>query len=82
MTVTNGNRDCKTVDSTAVDGSQDPYAVLLEDKDASSADQAAPVLIEGEVNERRLVFGGSDTIETHRDALRLIGIDTVNSVSK
>jgi hypothetical protein len=64
----------KLVNSANTDGSKTPYAVLAEDADASSADAAAPLYLTGEFNENHLVFGGSDTVDTHRAALRALSI--------
>ncbi len=65
----------KHVDSTASDGSQNPDAILLEASiDATSADVTASVLVAGEVNENELTFGGYDTADDHRAALRDKGI--------
>jgi hypothetical protein len=64
----------KPVDSSKTDGSQSPYAVLAEGADASSADVAAPLFLTGEFDEDCLVFGGSDTVATHRKALRALSI--------
>lgn len=58
------------------DGRRTPYAVLLEDTDATSADKAAPVALAGVFNGAALIFGGSDTLATHRAALRDVGIFT------
>ncbi|MBE0470505.1 MAG: head decoration protein [Methyloprofundus sp.] len=71
--ITTGGK-LKTVDSAAVDGSQGIYAVLAESVDATSADVTAPVYYTGEFNEAKLVFGGTDTADTHRTAARNIGI--------
>lgn len=62
------------------DGRRTPYAVLLEDVDATSADKAAPVALAGHFNSAALIFGGSDTIATHRAALRDLGIYTSTTV--
>lgn len=73
----------KLVDSTAVDGSQDPVCVLAEDTTVGVADVAqAPVYCTGEFNEDALTFGGTDTKATHRDALeaRNIFLRSVNSL--
>jgi hypothetical protein len=64
----------KIVNSANVDGSQTPYAVLLEAVDATAADLPGIVALSGEFNEDALVFGGADTKETHRVGLRDIGI--------
>lgn len=62
------------VNSTAVDGSQNPYAILSEDKDATLENTPAAVYLTGEFNETVLIFGGTDTFTTHKRALREIGI--------
>ncbi len=59
------------VDSTAVDGSKDPYGIIAEDVEA---DKPVAVYLTGEFNEDALTFGGADTADTHRRALRDIGI--------
>lgn len=56
------------------DGSRTPSAILLEAADASSADVNAVVALSGSFNESKLVFGGSDTADTHRAALRDVNI--------
>ena len=61
-------------DSTAVDGSEAPYGILMGSVDATAADMDCVVYLTGSFNETQLVFGGTDTIATHRDALRVLGI--------
>lgn len=56
------------------DGRRTAYAVLLQDVDATSADVTAPVALCGEFNENKLIFGGTDTVETHRATLRGLSI--------
>ncbi len=68
------NDKCVVVD-TAVTGAEVPYAVLAEDIVVlASTDIKAPIYSTGEFNENKLVFGGSDTIDTHRVKLRELGI--------
>jgi len=61
------------------DGRRKPYAVLLESVDATSADKAAPVALAGLFNANALVFGGTDTIATHKEALRDVGLYTTTN---
>ncbi len=56
------------------DGRRTPYGILAEDADATSADKNVVVYLSGSFNEKALVFGGTDTIDTHRDALRNLSI--------
>jgi len=64
----------KLVNSANVDGSAEPRAVLAADVDASEEDKTAPVYLTGEFNEEALTFGGTDDADTHREALRELGI--------
>ncbi|MCF6179866.1 MAG: head decoration protein [Geopsychrobacter sp.] len=58
-----------------------PHAILAEDVDATAGDQLAPVYLAGEFNEGALTFGGTDTADTHRDALRDLSIFLKKAVS-
>jgi hypothetical protein len=74
VTVAAGTGKAKIVNSANIDGSGKPEGVLLEAVDASSADLDGIYAVTGEYNEDALVFGGSDTKDTHRAALRDMGI--------
>ena len=65
---------CVAVLSTLSNGAQTPYAVLAEDADATSADAQAPIYLTGEFDQNQLVFGGTDTIATHRKAMRALSM--------
>lgn len=65
---------CVAVNSANNNGSQNIFAVLAEEVDATSADRKAPVYYTGEFNETKVYFGGTDTVATHRTAARNIGI--------
>lgn len=67
--------------SSASDGSKDVYCVLAQDVDATSADKTAEVYFTGEFNETALVFGGSDTADTHRVGARKVGIFFKKSIA-
>lgn len=65
------------VNSTKTDGSQDPYAILADvEIDATDKDVRAVAYTDGEFNRSALKFGGTDTIATHEDAMRRIGLIT------
>lgn len=76
VTVSVGTYRCSLVNSANSDGTQNPKFVLLQDVDATSADAKGTGATGGQFNERVLIFGGTDTIETHREALRSVGILT------
>lgn len=59
------------VDSAQTDGSQTPYAVLAEDV---LTGDVATVYLTGEFNSNKLTFGGTDTVDTHKKALRELSI--------
>lgn len=81
VAVTVGARDCKMVNSAYTDGAGEVFGILAEDIDASLAAKVAAAYTEGQFNERQLIFGGSDTLETHRNHMVDIGIVPVNSIA-
>lgn len=60
---------------TLIDGDS-PFAVLLDNVDATSVDVTAAISLRSHFDENHLFFGGTDTIETHRVAMRAIGLYT------
>lgn len=74
ITVPAGSNKLKLAAAAAQDGSADPFAILLEDVDATSADKNCPVAVEGVFNEEALVFGAGHTADTVRYNLRKLGI--------
>lgn len=60
---------------------QNPVCILLEDADASGGDVQAHVYLSGAFNQHELTFGGTDTADTHRDALRDLNIYLKASVA-
>lgn len=66
-----GSGKYKIVNSANVDGSAVPDCVLIQTTVvASDADSAVEVYTQGLFNGDHLTFGGSDTVDTHREALR------------
>lgn len=65
---------CVAVDSSKSDGSEKVYGVLAEDVDATDRVVRSVAFLTGEFAEQRLVFGGSDTADTHRAAARALSI--------
>lgn len=80
IAVAAGSGKLKLVNSANVDGSNTPYAILAGDTDASAADKVCPLYKCGEFNSNALVFGGTDTTATHKEALRDLGILLRDSV--
>lgn len=76
ITTTIGANNVKLLNVDNLDGSQEPFGILAEAIDATSAAVEAGAYIAGSFNEAELFFGGNDTINTHRTALRDIGILT------
>lgn len=62
------------VDDSLANGAENPHAILAHDVDASAADAEAIVYESGHFNESALTFGGDDTADDHRAALRGLGI--------
>ncbi len=67
-------------DTAAVDGSEAPLEILLEEVDATTADAVATTGRTGQYNEDALVMGGVTTKDDVRDALeaRSIFLETLN----
>lgn len=64
----------KLVNSSSDDGSQNPYGILADGVDATSADATGVIFLTGEFNSDALVFGGTDTAATHEAEARKIGL--------
>jgi len=70
----NSNKLVLVDDASVTESINAPYAVLVHDVDASAADAEAMVYLSGHFNELALTFGGDDTADDHRAALRGLGI--------
>lgn len=81
ITVPAGDGKVVSVDSSNVDGSGNPFGVLLASADASAADQNVSVALTGQFNKEKLTFGGSDTFATHEDRLREVSILAVDPIT-
>lgn len=81
ITVAAGSGKYKLCDSTNTDGSQAPLTILAEDCDASGGDAQAVTYLSGAFNESAVTFGGTDTADTHRAALRDLNIYLKKSVA-
>lgn len=74
---TDGTYIVDIVDSSSEDGSENPFGILADPEvDATEKAKRATAYVSGEYNRDALIFGGTDTIETHDLALRNIGIIT------
>lgn len=60
---------CNLSLSAAGDGSQTPYAILVDDVNASGGDKKGVAYIAGDFNANQIVFGASHTAASVRDAL-------------
>ena len=70
------------LDSSAGDGSENAYAILMEDCDASLADTACRIYLSGEFNENAVGFVSGDTAATFADAFRAISIFLKNALAE
>lgn len=68
-------------DSGNTDGTENPYSIMSEDVDASAADKKGITYHTGDFNERGITFGGTDTPDTHRTAMRALQMHMHRSVS-
>lgn len=60
--------------ATAVDGSQNPVAILADNADASGGAVQAPIYETGEFNENRVIYDASWTLPKLQEALRPMSI--------
>lgn len=70
----------KVVNSANLDGSQDADCILADDVDTTES-VVAVAYTSGHFNRKALVFGGSDTADTHEARLRELGIFLSDNVS-
>lgn len=59
---------------TATDGSETPVAILVDNVDASTADQNGGLYLMGEFNQNRIIFDNSWAIPALKTALRPLAI--------
>lgn len=59
-------------DTAAVDGSEAPVAILLDEVDATAADKLGPLALSGEFQEDALTLGGATTPADVKAALRIL----------
>lgn len=62
------------VNSTNSDGSQTANCILTDDVDTTAADVVTTAYATGTFNRAALIFGGTDTADTHATRLRELGI--------
>lgn len=65
--------------SAAVDGSETPVAVLLDDVDATAAATECLVLKKGFVADKGLILGAGHTIESVKAGLSALGLEIDNA---
>jgi hypothetical protein len=61
------------------DGSETPYAILMEDTDASGSDEYIDVYKGGTFNEDAIGLVTGDSIDDFKDTLRSVGIICVKT---
>jgi hypothetical protein len=81
ITTTIAQGEARIVNKDNTDGSDVPEMILAEDTDATITSKRIPVYIGGVFDERSLYFGGDDTIETHRMAMKENGIYTQRTIN-
>jgi hypothetical protein len=81
VTTTIGPRQCVACGKALTNGASAPYAVLLEDVDATSAAKPGAAALEGQFNQRSLIFASGTDIEDMRDAMRDVGLIAEQSVA-
>ncbi len=67
--------------AAAVDGSQNPVGIMLQDVNAAAADKKGMLGVSGDYNEDSVTFGAGHTAASVKVALRALGIHLVGPVS-
>lgn len=62
------------VNSTATDGSQTPFCIATDSVDTTNGDVQSTGYTAGMFNSAALIFGGTDTVDTHKVKLRELNI--------
>ncbi len=71
ITIDGVNKGKLTISTNTVsDGSEFPYAILLDDVDATLTDLNGPILLGGKVDKNLLVLGDGHTLESIETQLR------------
>ena len=65
---------------TATDGSENPVAILVDNVDASTADQNGGLYLMGEFNQNHIIIDASWTLAAIKTALRALAIFLKDSV--
>jgi hypothetical protein len=73
------DRTCVAIDSSKTDGSQTPYGIIATEVDATTENKETVVYLTGQFNASKLIFGGTDTVDKQKRALRNVGIFIVNA---
>jgi len=81
ITVAAGSLKYKKSLAAAVDGSQEPDAILAKDTDATSADVTTSLYVAGPFNENAITYGAGHTADSVREALRAKNINLLPSVT-
>lgn len=77
-----GTPNVTIADSSKADGSQVVYGILADPEgvDTTKGDVRATVYVTGIFNRDALIFGGTDKVATHEEAMKKIGILTARVV--
>jgi hypothetical protein len=65
--------------SGGVDGSQTPYAILVDDVDATGGNTVVDIYLTGAFNQAKIGLATGDDIADFKDALRALGIFCVHT---
>lgn len=66
--------EVKLLDSAATDGSQNPYAILIDEADAREGAVHVDVYLTGCFNQGKVVFKTGESADQYKDAFRRLGI--------
>lgn len=72
--INSSTRLASPVDSSANDGTEKPFGILTDNVNTEDDNVVTTCYVSGLFNKSALIFGGSDTADTHEERLRELGI--------
>lgn len=77
-----GSGQLAIVDNDAINGTDVPFGILVNDVDVSSATADADLYVRGEFNQNEIIVPDGDSVANYKEALKAINIYIVDSKSE
>lgn len=77
-----GSGQLAIVDNDAINGTDVPFGILVNDVDVSAATADADLYVRGEFNQNEIIVPNGDSVANYKEALKAINIYLVDSKSE